>query len=61
MNKKLFTELIKSVREMDEVVRGERAASRVFHVDGLSIEELRCKIDQSQPKRARSRPKGYRP
>ncbi len=61
MNKKLFIELIKSVREMDEVVRGERAASRVFQVNGLSIEELRSKIDQSPPKLAPSRPKGYRP
>jgi putative transcriptional regulator len=50
MNKKLFGKLVESMRQMDEIARGKRAASREFRVDALSIKELRAKIGLSQPK-----------
>ena len=50
MNKKLFAELVESMTQMNETARGERAPSREFHVDALSIKELRSKTGLSQPK-----------
>ena len=61
MNKKLFAELIESMRQMDKITRGERLASRAFHVDALSTKQVRSKIDQSQPEFAPARRKGLRP
>ena len=50
MNKKLFAALVESVTQMDEIVRGERAPSREFHVDAVAIKKLRAAIGLSQPK-----------
>ena len=50
MNKKLFAELVESMTQMNEIVRGERAPSREFHVDAIAIKALRSKIGLSQPK-----------
>jgi len=50
MNKKLFSELVASMTEMDEIVRGKRAPSRKFKVDALAIKELRARTGLSQPK-----------
>ena len=50
MNKKLFAELVESMTQMNEIARRERAPSREFHVDALSIKELRSKTGLSQPK-----------
>ena len=50
MNKKLFAELGESVIQMNEIIRGERAPSREFHVDAIAIKGLRSKIGLSQPK-----------
>ncbi|MEJ0035202.1 MAG: helix-turn-helix domain-containing protein [Gammaproteobacteria bacterium] len=36
--------------QMNEIVRGERAASREFHVDALGVKALRSKLRLSQPK-----------
>jgi putative transcriptional regulator len=47
---KFFDELLGSVQEMDEILRGERQASRVFHVDPLAIKELREMTGLSQAK-----------
>ena len=41
MNKKLFAELVASMAQMNEVVRGERAPSREFHVDPIATKALR--------------------
>ena len=49
MNKKLFKELVESMTQMDEIVRGERAPSREFQVDAVAVKELRSKIGLSQP------------
>ena len=38
---KLFDELMESVQQMDEIVRGERQPSREFHVDALQVKEIR--------------------
>ena len=35
MNKKLFSELVESMTQMGEIVRGERAPSREFHVGAV--------------------------
>ncbi|MFT3905607.1 MAG: transcriptional regulator [Steroidobacteraceae bacterium] len=50
MNNKLFAELVNSTREMGEIVRGERAPSREFHVDAVSIKKLRADTGLSQAK-----------
>ena len=49
MNKKLFSELVESMTQMDEIVRGKRAPSRKFEVDAISIKALRAKTGLSQP------------
>jgi putative transcriptional regulator len=48
VNKKLFAELVASMAQMNEVVRGERAPSREFHVDPIATKALRSKIGLSQ-------------
>jgi len=50
VNKKLFAELVESMTQMNEIARGERVASREFHVDAFAIKKLRSKIGLSQPK-----------
>jgi len=50
VNKKLFAELVESMTQMNEIVRGEHAPSREFHVDAIAIKALRSKIGLSQPK-----------
>jgi putative transcriptional regulator len=50
VNQRLFAELVESMTQMNEIVRGERAPSREFHVDAMSIKALRSKIGLSQPK-----------
>jgi putative transcriptional regulator len=48
MKKQLFVELVESMKQMNEIVRGERAPSREFNVDAVAIKELRSKIGLSQ-------------
>ena len=48
MKKALFEELLESVKEAREIVRGERAPSREFNVDAAMIKELRDKTKLSQ-------------
>ena len=50
MNKRLYAELVESMTQMNEIVRGERAPSREFHVDAIAIKALRSKLGLSQPK-----------
>src|ERR1700732_4563646 len=50
MNKKLFADLVESMTQMNEIVRGERAPSREFHIDAIAIKELRSQVGLSQPK-----------
>lgn len=50
MGKKLFGRLVESMKQMDEIVKGERAPSREFYVDELMIKDLRRKTKLSQAK-----------
>jgi len=50
VNKKLFSELVESMTQMNEIVRGKRAPSRKFEVDANAIKALRARIGLSQPK-----------
>jgi putative transcriptional regulator len=50
MDKKLFAELVESMTQMNEIIRGERAPSREFHVRPIDIKGLRAKLGLSQSK-----------
>lgn len=50
MDKELFAELVESVTQMDEIVRGERQPSREFHVDAVKVREIRRATGLSQAK-----------
>jgi putative transcriptional regulator len=45
-----FNALLESVRQAGEIVRGERAPAREFHIDADSIKKLRASTGLSQPK-----------
>ena len=53
MDKRLFAELKKSVSEMDEIVRGERAPSRESIVDAVRVKQIRAATGLSQARFAR--------
>jgi putative transcriptional regulator len=53
MDKKLFSRLVESMGQMDEVVRGVRAPSREFFVDAAKVKEIRAITGLSQPKFAK--------
>jgi putative transcriptional regulator len=38
---KFFDELMESVQQMNEILRGEREPSREFHVDALQTKKIR--------------------
>ncbi|HZF12015.1 MAG TPA: NadS family protein [Thermoanaerobaculia bacterium] len=48
MKKELFDELLESVRQGGEILRGERPPSRSFHYEDLDIRSLREKHGLSQ-------------
>jgi len=48
MNDELFNELIDSVREGAEILRGERQPSRIFEMEPVAIKEIREKFELSQ-------------
>ena len=43
-----FDELLTSVRQMDAIVRGERASGREFHVAGTDVRRIRARTGLSQ-------------
>ena len=53
MDKKLFEQLFESVKQADEILRGERAPSREFYVDAAKVKRVRNLTGLSQPKFAR--------
>ena len=53
MPKKLFSRLVESIQQMDEIARGERRPSREFCVDPSKVKEIRALTGLSQPKFAR--------
>ncbi len=48
MDKALFSELVESMTEMGEIVRGERAPSRELHIDSVRVKEIRKATGLSQ-------------
>jgi len=52
MDKNLFDELMQSVGQMDDIVRGERPPSREFYVDAAQIKSIRKATGLSQAKLA---------
>ena len=50
MNNELFNELVASVKEGSTILRGEKEASRTFHLDRLDIKRIRegYKLTQAQ-------------
>ncbi|WP_266167854.1 NadS family protein [Dyella subtropica] len=50
MKNDLFNKLLKSVEQMGEITRGDRAPSREFYIEPEDIKEIRTKIGLSQPK-----------
>ncbi len=53
MEPKLFERLVSSMEEMDEIVRGERAPSREFHVSPVEVRSIRKATGLSQAKFAK--------
>ncbi len=53
MNKKLFTQLTKSLQQMGEITRGERAPSREVVVDAVMVQRIRASTGLSQAKFAK--------
>ena len=47
---RLFDELMESVQEMNEILRGEREPSREFHVDSMRVNEIRKATGLTQAK-----------
>jgi putative transcriptional regulator len=45
---KFFEELMQSVQQMDEIVQGVRAPSRVFEIDALQVKAIRKSTGLSQ-------------
>ncbi|AGG88409.1 MULTISPECIES: helix-turn-helix domain-containing protein [Rhodanobacter] len=46
----MFDNLMESVTQMDEIVRGERQPSREVHIDALAVKEIRRATGLSQAK-----------
>lgn len=47
---KFFDELMESVQEMNEILRGEREPSREFHVDAMQVKKIRKATGLTQAK-----------
>lgn len=45
-----FDELMESVQQMNEIIRGGREPPRELHVDALQIQEIRMATDLTQTK-----------
>ncbi len=53
MNKRLFEKLVESMEQHNEIARGERAPSREFHLDAMTVKEIRAITQLSQSRFAR--------
>lgn len=53
MDNNLFAELMGSVSEADEILKGERSPSREFHIKPVEVREIRKATGLSQQKFAR--------
>ena len=48
MNEELFAELVESIREGGEILRGEKEPSRMFVVEGPDVKQIRAQYKLSQ-------------
>ena len=48
MEQKLFEELLESVKEAGQILKGERQSSRIFIIDALDVREIRESLNLSQ-------------
>jgi putative transcriptional regulator len=48
MDQELFDELLESVREAGQIVKGKRKPSRTFVVDALDVRDIRESLNLSQ-------------
>jgi putative transcriptional regulator len=53
MNKRLFERLAESMEQHNEIADGEGAPSREFHIDVITVKEIRALTQLGQPKFAR--------
>jgi putative transcriptional regulator len=53
MNKKLFAELVQSMEQAGDIIRGERAPSRELNIDSVTIKKIRQAAGLSQAKFAK--------
>lgn len=49
----VFDDLMESVQQMDEILKGERAPSREFHIDAVQVKNIRKATGLSQVNFAR--------
>lgn len=50
MDKEIFSRLVESMTQMNEIINGERAPSREFVIDALHVKEIRKKTGLTQAK-----------
>jgi len=50
MKKEMFDELLESIQEMDEIVKGNQAASRSFDFPDPAVKAIRDRLGVSQEK-----------
>ncbi|PUA27735.1 MAG: transcriptional regulator [Cellvibrio sp. 79] len=50
MKKEMFSELLESVREMDEIINGNKTASRSFDYPDPEVKAIRDRLGVSQEK-----------
>jgi putative transcriptional regulator len=48
MEQKLFEELLESVEEAGQILKGERQSSRIFIIDALDVRDIRESLNLSQ-------------
>jgi putative transcriptional regulator len=48
MEQKLFEELLESVEEAGQILKGERQPSRIFIIDALDVRDIRESLNLSQ-------------
>jgi len=48
MNENMFNELLESVNEMEQIIKGEKKASRVFEFPDLAVKAIREKMGLTQ-------------
>jgi putative transcriptional regulator len=48
MNEELFNELLESVREGGEILRGKKSASRIFNVENPDVQKIRGSYNMTQ-------------